>query len=80
VTLRRCGDELRVTVQDDGVGPDEHPGTGSGLGTASMRERAEEVGGACTMTTAPGGGTLVEARLPLAPPAGEAHAGTREES
>ena len=31
-----------------------------------MRERAEELGGTCTVTSAVGTGTLVEATLPLA--------------
>jgi len=30
-----------------------------------MRERAAEVGGACSVLSGPGGGTLVETRLPL---------------
>lgn len=43
------------------------PGTGTGLGLVSMRERAESVGGSCR--AGPGGrGWLVEAALPL--PAG----------
>jgi signal transduction histidine kinase len=41
------------------------PGTGSGLGLTSMRERAESVGGSCR--AGPGGsGWLVDASLPLA--------------
>ena len=41
------------------------PGTGSGLGVVSMRERAESLGGSCE--AGPGGqGWLVAARLPLA--------------
>jgi signal transduction histidine kinase len=41
------------------------PGTGSGLGVISMRERAESLGGSCE--AGPGGrGWLVAARLPLA--------------
>jgi signal transduction histidine kinase len=42
------------------------PGTGTGLGVLSMRERAESVGGRCE--AGPGGrGWLVRATLPLAP-------------
>jgi signal transduction histidine kinase len=42
------------------------PGTGTGLGVLSMRERAESVGGSCE--AGPGGrGWLVRATLPLAP-------------
>jgi len=41
------------------------PGSGSGLGIVSMRERAESIGGSCQ--AGPGGsGWLVDAVLPLA--------------
>lgn len=36
-----------------------------GVGIASMRERAEELGGACRLERRPEGGTRVSARLPL---------------
>ena len=40
------------------------PGTGTGVGVISMRERAESVGGSCG--AGPGGrGWLVQATLPL---------------
>jgi len=59
---------LRVTVEDAGAGFDPHdvrlPGTGSGL--IGMRERAALLGGSLTITSAPGVGTRVEARLPVA--------------
>lgn len=62
VTLRReCG-RLRVRVQDDGAGMAE--GRPAGVGLSSMGERAEELGGTCTITT-DARGTLVEALLPL---------------
>ncbi|WP_043638236.1 sensor histidine kinase [Nonomuraea candida] len=62
VALRR-GDRLRVTVTDDGRGlpPDARPG----VGLRSMRERAAELGGTCAVREAEGGGTVVEAELPL---------------
>lgn len=51
---------VRLTVDSAG-----EPGTGSGLGMISMRERAESVGGSCR--AGPGGrGWLVDASLPLA--------------
>ncbi|MBB4941167.1 signal transduction histidine kinase [Streptosporangium album] len=40
------------------------------MGLLSMRERAAELGGTCVIGEAPGGGTLVEAVLPI--PAGRA--------
>ncbi|MFB4311077.1 histidine kinase [Actinomadura sp. GTD37] len=62
VTLCLNGD-LHVTVGDDGVGlPDR---VRSGIGMSSMRERAAELGGSCTVGPGPEGGTLVRARLPV---------------
>jgi signal transduction histidine kinase len=54
---------LELQVCDDGRGiPAGHR---AGVGLASMRQRAREVGGACTVDPEPGGGTRVTARLPL---------------
>jgi signal transduction histidine kinase len=63
VTLRREPAALHVVVRDDGTGLPE--GVSPGVGLSSMRERAEEVGGTCTLTSTPGRGTVVEAWLPL---------------
>ena len=52
---------LRLTVADDGSGaPPRH----RGVGLTSMVERAEELGGTCTVTSVAGTGTRVKARLP----------------
>jgi two-component system, NarL family, sensor kinase len=59
------GRELSITVVDDGRGVE--PGARPGVGLASMRERAGELGGRVEVVPAPGGGTRVEAVLPLAP-------------
>lgn len=60
---RRHGDQLVVRVVDDGRGlPDE---TSPGVGTLSMRERAEEQGGTLSVQDRPAGGTEVVATLPL---------------
>jgi signal transduction histidine kinase len=60
VTLTVGPAAVRLAV--DSAAP---PGTGSGLGMISMRERAESVGGSCQ--AGPGGsGWLVDATLPLA--------------
>ncbi|MFN8512546.1 MAG: hypothetical protein U0232_16455 [Thermomicrobiales bacterium] len=53
-----------MTIADDGVGI--AAGRRAGVGLASMRERAEELGGTCIIEPNPGGGTRVTARLPLA--------------
>jgi signal transduction histidine kinase len=59
---------VRLTVDADAVGLSvdsaAEPGTGTGMGLLSMRERAELLGGSCQ--AGPGGrGWLVQATLPL---------------
>ena len=62
ITLERRPGELRVQVDDDGVGiPARLRG---GLGLASMRERATELGGSARFGSGPGGGGRVTVRLP----------------
>ncbi|MGY1753752.1 ATP-binding protein [Blastococcus sp. SYSU D01042] len=64
VALAPADKDLVVEVSDDGRGvPDDAV---PGVGTTSMRERAAELGGTLEVTTAPGAGTTVRARLPLA--------------
>lgn len=60
---------LRLDVRDDGCGlPDARTGDHlrAGVGRASMRERAEELGGSLNIEALPEGGTVVRAELPLA--------------
>ncbi|GAA4188680.1 sensor histidine kinase [Microbispora amethystogenes] len=57
------GGELRVRIADDGIGLPAH--LRAGVGMSSMRERAAELGGSCTVTAPDIGGTVVEARFPL---------------
>jgi signal transduction histidine kinase len=59
----RDGD-LVVEVTDDGVGIE--PGTPTGVGLVSLRERAAELGGTCRIECPDERGTVVRARLPLA--------------
>ncbi len=57
------GTTLVLEVSDDGIGIDTAE---PGVGMASMRERAKEVGGSVEITTpGPGPGTRLVARLPL---------------
>ena len=57
------GEALVVEVADDGIGiAADHP---PGVGLASMRERAEELGGTLTAEPRPGAGTCIRAQLPL---------------
>jgi signal transduction histidine kinase len=58
---------LRVVVSDDGVGIG--PGAIPGVGTRSMRERAEGIGGTVSVRAAAPRGTEVEVRLPATAPA-----------
>jgi signal transduction histidine kinase len=58
-----CAGELAVSIRDDGQGL--APAARAGVGLRSMRERAAELNGSCAIGPAPGGGTLVEVRLPL---------------
>jgi signal transduction histidine kinase len=67
VALRReptaRGDEIALTVRDDGHGADLHaPKTGFGLN--GMRERVAMMGGHFDIDSAPGRGFSFEARLP----------------
>jgi len=56
-------DGLHVEVADDGVGlPAGHR---PGVGLRSMRERAQELGGRCTVERLAGAGTRVAAWLPV---------------
>ena len=69
LAVERLPHHLEVTVADDGRGLTA--GRRTGVGLVSMRERAEELGGSCTVTTGPGGGTVVVATLPAAGAADE---------
>jgi two-component system sensor histidine kinase UhpB len=71
VCVRRDGDRLELTVEDDGAGFDidaarERASKGHSLGLLGMEERAALAGGQIEITSRPGHGTRVVARLPLA--------------
>ena len=57
------GNDLALVVDDDGGGLG--PGDTSGLGLISMRERAEELGGWCTVESLVPTGCRVSASVPL---------------
>ncbi|MFD1939698.1 ATP-binding protein [Nonomuraea mangrovi] len=69
VHVSATGAALHLSVRDDGTGIPPDLVVARGLGLASMRERAAELGGECLISDAPGGGTLVSAALPLTSPA-----------
>jgi signal transduction histidine kinase len=54
---------LWLEVRDDGRGMPEN--RESGVGLASMRERAAELGGSLAVDSLPDGGVAVRAQLPL---------------
>ena len=70
VTITFVGDEVSVTIADDGVGfaiPDR-PGElaeAGHYGVLGMRERAELAGGWLNIESEPGHGTRIEIRLPI---------------
>jgi two-component system NarL family sensor kinase len=70
-TASRCtihvsiSDGFELTVTDNGGGA--ALGTQPGVGWTSMSERAEELGGTCTVSSPPTGGLVVRAVLPLGP-------------
>ena len=70
VTMIFVGDEVSVTIADDGVGfaiPDR-PGElaeAGHYGVLGMRERAELAGGWLSIESEPGHGTRIEIRLPI---------------
>jgi signal transduction histidine kinase len=65
VRIHREGDELVVTVSDDGVGGAKL-GSGSGSGLSGLQDRVAAVGGTLTIDSPVGRGTRLEARLPCA--------------
>ena len=64
VCVDAAGDCLVVRVADDGTGVIAQ--RDGGVGLASMRDRAEEIGGSFSLSAEPGIGTTVTARLPIA--------------
>jgi PAS domain S-box-containing protein len=64
VTMKGDRHELVLTVQDGGVGfvADQRV---EGLGLVSIRERVRSIGGELKVRSAPGQGTVIEARVPV---------------
>ena len=59
---------VAVSVRDDGVGFDASAKTRSAYGLMGMRLRVEAEGGALTLVSAPGQGTVIQAKLPESSP------------
>ncbi len=64
ISLAAHDGEVEVSVRDDGVGFDTSAKTSSAYGLIGMRFRVEAEGGALTLVSTPGQGTLVQVRLP----------------
>ena len=62
VSVRTAGGEVVIRIEDDGVGTD--PALARG-GLVNMDERANDLGGSCTVGPADGGGTVVTWRVPI---------------
>jgi signal transduction histidine kinase len=60
--VRRDGDHVVVTIADDGVGGVD-PDSGSGL--RGLQDRLAALEGSLTIESPPGGGTLLQARIPV---------------
>ena len=63
------GDSIVLKIQDDGRGFDSKRGKAGkgkwrGIGLTNMRERAEFLGGTCTVESAPKQGTTITVRVP----------------
>jgi PAS domain S-box-containing protein len=66
VSLRSLDGGLQLAIRDDGVGFDPAlPRRAPGLGLASMRERAQLLGGDLDTESAPGQGTTIVAWVPV---------------
>jgi signal transduction histidine kinase len=63
IQLRLEDATLELSVTDDGVGIGAE--VNAGVGMLSVRERAAELGGVCSVSCPPAGGTVVQVRLPL---------------
>jgi signal transduction histidine kinase len=67
IELTRRNDRISLVVSDDGDGFDAAAAAGmaGGIGLATMRERAEELGGVLTVASAPGEGATISLSIPI---------------
>jgi signal transduction histidine kinase len=70
LSLVKIGQVIKLAIRDNGQGFDpaaahSHSGAGRGLGLESMRERVELSGGAYSIESSEGAGTVVRASWPL---------------
>lgn len=69
LSLRLADDALAIMIEDDGIGFDRArpPADAEHDGLENMQARMREIGGTCTIDTAPGTGTRIVLRLPWPP-------------
>jgi PAS domain S-box-containing protein len=65
ITLRRSGRNLKLMIEDDGIGFDPEAVPRGHIGLVGMQQRAERIGAELDIGPRPGGGTRVRARLVL---------------
>jgi NarL family two-component system sensor histidine kinase LiaS len=63
--LYKPGDNVRLSIRDNGVGFELDENKHASYGIQSMKERVNEVGGTIHFITAPGKGTRIEIRVPI---------------
>ncbi|MCA9077563.1 MAG: hypothetical protein KDA93_21235 [Planctomycetaceae bacterium] len=65
VTVAVNANQLKVSLEDHGIGFDPQQRDNSRLGLLGMQERAELLGGRFTLTSNPGSGTRIDVTIPL---------------
>jgi len=66
IEMKRDGDLVRLTIDDDGVGITPKPTNGrQTFGMAGMRERIGNIGGKVKVSSARGQGTRIEVNAPV---------------
>ena len=65
MNLEAHGEQIHLTIQDDGRGLPVPPSNGGGMGMIGMRARARSAGGDVTVRSRPGEGVVIEVRVPI---------------
>lgn len=65
VSLKQAGDQLHLSVKDDGIGIAQFKADHLTHGLAGMQHRVRALGGRFSVVTSPGKGTQIEALIPV---------------